>query len=433
MNYFEPGIIMTHLIKKLIAREILDSRGNPTIEADVVLENGIVGRASVPSGASTGQREAVELRDNDAQRYLGKGVKQAIQHIHTEIQAALIGKTVDNQGALDKLLCQLDSTPNKSRLGANGILAVSLAAARAHAKAMHTPLYMSLGQSTTKFMPIPLMNILNGGAHADNNIDIQEFMIVPIGAHSFAQAVQMGTEIFHSLKAILKLQGLNTAVGDEGGFAPSVDSTVQALDLLSEAILKAGYHAGKDIVFALDVAASELYHDQKYHLKSENRILSSDQMIEYYHDLVQQYPIKSIEDGLDESDWAGWKSLTEVLGQKIQLVGDDIFVTHTHLLEKGIQNAVGNAILIKPNQVGTLTETCQAIYTAQENGYETVMSHRSGETEDTFIADLAVATGCTQIKTGSLCRTDRVAKYNQLLRIEEQSSFPYAASKRIMS
>jgi enolase len=417
---------MSTCIQKIIAREILDSRGNPTVEADVMLENGVVGRASVPSGASTGKHEAVELRDHDASRYQGKGVTLAVQHIQNEIAQALVGTTVEDQAQLDNILLNLDGTPNKSHLGANSTLAVSLAAARAHAQVTSQPLYLALNHDNPMYMPVPLMNILNGGAHADNNVDIQEFMIVPIGASSFAHALQMGAEVFHALKAILKQKALNTAVGDEGGFAPSLLSNQQALDLLSDAIDKAQYVLGKDIVFALDVAASELYQDQHYHLQSENRTLSSDDLIRYYQDLCHQYPIKSIEDGLDEADWAGWKHLTEALGQQIQLVGDDLFVTHTHLLKKGIDNHVANAILIKPNQIGTLTETCQAIKLAQTNHYQTIMSHRSGETEDTFIADLAVATGCKQIKTGSLCRSDRIAKYNQLIRIEEQAHFPYA-------
>lgn len=422
---------MVDCIKHILGRELLDSRGNPTVEADVYLESGLFGRASVPSGASTGQDEAVELRDQDLARYAGKGVKQAVQFINQDIAKALSGLSVEHQADLDTILCKLDGTPNKSHLGANSMLAVSLAIARARAAMLHLPLYAVLGGDPKHMcMPVPLMNILNGGAHADNNIDIQEFMITPIGAKSFAEALQMGAEIFHTLKAILKQKNLNTAVGDEGGFAPSLQANHQALDLLSDAVVKAGYRLEQDVVFALDVAASELYHDQHYHLASEHLTLTSDEMIDYYRKLITQYPIRSIEDGLDETDWKGWQSLTQALGKQIQLVGDDIFVTHTHLLEEGIQQHIANAILIKPNQVGTLTETCQAIRLAQSNQYETIMSHRSGETEDAFIADLAVAMGCKQIKTGSLCRSDRIAKYNQLLRIEEQTKLPLATFRQ---
>lgn len=413
-------------IAKIHAREILDSRGNPTVEADVTLQNGITGRASVPSGASTGSREACELRDNDARRYGGKGVHQAVNHINGEINQALRGINVENQEFLDSKLCQLDGTDNKSRLGANAILAVSLASARTRASSHNQPLYAALNQDEPMCMPVPMMNILNGGAHADNNVDIQEFMIMPVGAADFPSALQMGAETFHVLKSVLKKQGLSTSVGDEGGFAPDIKSNRQALDMLSEAIEQAGFKLGEDIVFALDVAASELYDQEHYHMASEGQKFSSIQLIEYYADLVSSYPIVSIEDGLDEKDWTGWKQLTTRLGNKIQLVGDDLFVTNPKILQEGIDQGIANSILIKVNQIGTLSETRQAIKLAHQNGYTCVMSHRSGETEDTFIADLAVATGCGQIKTGSLCRTDRTAKYNQLLRINEIASLSYA-------
>ncbi|MCE0724559.1 MULTISPECIES: phosphopyruvate hydratase [Legionella] len=413
-------------ITKIQAREILDSRGNPTVEADVILKNGTQGRASVPSGASTGSREACELRDNDAKRYNGKGVHHAVAHVNHEINQALHLFSVEDQDALDNKLCQLDGTENKSRLGANAILAVSLAAARARANEHKLPLYAALNQGEKMCMPVPMMNILNGGAHADNNVDIQEFMIMPAGAADFPTALQMGTEIFHGLKSVLKKQGLNTAVGDEGGFAPNIKSNRQALDLLCEAIEKTGFKLGDEIVLALDVAASELFDQGMYHMASENQKFTSMQLIDYYTNLVTNYPIVSIEDGLDEKDWSGWNHLTAQLGEKIQLVGDDVFVTNPKILQEGITQKVANAILIKVNQIGTLSETRQTIQLAQQNGYRCVMSHRSGETEDTFIADLAVATGCGQIKTGSLCRTDRVAKYNQLLRIHEMAALPYA-------
>lgn len=415
-------------ISRLHAREILDSRGNPTVEADVYLENGLMGRASVPSGASTGSREACELRDNDPKRYLGKGVQKAVTHINIDIQAAIKGHSVKDQSALDNLLRGLDNTDNKSRLGANALLAVSLACARARAATEQKPLFLSLNEGQSMSMPVPMMNILNGGAHADNNVDIQEFMVMPVGAPDFKTALQMGTEIFHSLKTVLKKQGLNTAVGDEGGFAPNIQSNRQALDLVSEAITKSGYSLGRDIFFALDVAASELYKDKHYHMDSEQKIFSSSQLIAYYADLINAYPIVSIEDGLDEQDWQGWRELTEVLGKKIQLVGDDLFVTNARILKEGIGQHIANAILIKPNQIGTLTETMETIGLAQANGYHCVMSHRSGETEDTFIADLAVATNCGQIKTGSLCRTDRTSKYNQLLRIQDIEPIHYAGT-----
>lgn len=420
-------------IKTLLAREILDSRGNPTVEADVILNNGLTGRASVPSGASTGSREACELRDGENTRYAGKGVQKAVGHINIEINQALQGLSVDDQAALDKLLIELDGTENKSRLGANALLAVSLACARARANALNQPLYRSLNQGETPVMPVPMMNVLNGGAHADNNVDIQEFMIMPVGASDFPTALQMGAEVFHVLKSVLKQQGLNTSVGDEGGFAPNIKSNRQALDLLSEAIEKAGFGLGDDMVLSLDVAASELYHEGLYHMASEGRHFTALELIDYYADLVSSYPIVSIEDGLDEKDWAGWAKLTARLGNTIQLVGDDLFVTNPKILQEGIDKKIANAILIKVNQIGTLTETRQAIQLAHQNNYRCVMSHRSGETEDTFIADLAVATGCGQIKTGSLCRTDRTAKYNQLLRINADSSLPYAGRSVLIS
>lgn len=407
-------------------REILDSRGNPTVEADVILDNGVMGRASVPSGASTGQLEACELRDGDANRFGGKGVLKAVEHVNQDIQHALQQISVEDQAALDARLCELDGTENKSRLGANAILAVSLAAARAAALAQEKPLFEALNQAETMTMPVPMMNVLNGGAHADNNVDIQEFMIMPVGAKDFPMAIQMGTEIFQVLKSVLRAKGLHTAVGDEGGFAPNLGSNREALDLLSEAVLKAGYVLGEDIVFALDVAASELFSEGVYKLASENLNLNSQDLVAYYHTLLENYPIVSIEDGLDESDWAGWQHMTEVLGKDIQLVGDDLFVTNPRILARGIEERVANAVLIKLNQIGTLTETRETIRLARAHGYHCVLSHRSGETEDAFIADLAVATGAGQIKTGSLCRTDRVAKYNQLLRINELQVLPYA-------
>ena len=409
-------------------REILDSRGNPTVEADVILENGMMGRASVPSGASTGSREAAELRDNDPGRYAGKGVLKAVGSINHEINKALHHFSVTEQEKLDAHLCELDGTENKSRLGANSILAVSLAAARAHAQSAQLPLFAALNSTDAMSMPVPMMNVLNGGAHADNNVDIQEFMIMPVGAPDFPSALQMGVETFHHLKDVLRKQGLQTAVGDEGGFAPNLTSNRQALDILSEAVIRAGFNLGKDIVFSLDVAASELYNEGFYSLASENIKLTSHELIQYYADLVNHYPIVSIEDGLDEGDWQGWQQLTKQLGDQLQLVGDDLFVTNPRILAKGIAEKTANAILIKLNQIGTLSETQQAIQLAHNNGYRCVMSHRSGETEDTFIADLAVASGCGQIKTGSLCRTDRVAKYNQLLRINELVSLPYAGN-----
>ena len=409
-------------ITSISAREILDSRGNPTVEADVVLANGVCGRASVPSGASTGSREACELRDGDSHRYAGKGVLRAVSNINGEINRALVDCSVGDQALLDARLCELDGTENKSRLGANALLAVSLACARANANAQELPLFEALNKHESMVMPMPMMNVLNGGAHADNNVDIQEFMIMPVGASDFSMALQMGAETFHVLKSVLKQKGLSTSVGDEGGFAPNLQSNQHALDLLMEAVEQAGFKLGSDIVFTLDVAASELYRDGFYYLDSEGKTLTADKLIDYYANLLKNNPIVSIEDGLDESDWAGWRMLTDRLGHQVQLVGDDLFVTNPLILAKGIENHIANAILIKPNQIGTLTETRQTIDLAKQHGYCCVMSHRSGETEDTFIADLAVATGCGQIKTGSLCRTDRTSKYNQLLRIQATGS-----------
>ncbi len=413
-------------IAAIKGREILDSRGFPTVEADVILEDGVMGRASVPSGASTGSREACELRDKDQRRYMGKGVCKAVAHINDEINQLLHHVSVSNQEEIDTKLCTLDGTENKSHIGANAILAVSLACARAYAKASQLPLFAALNRGDKMIMPVPMMNVLNGGAHADNNLDIQEFMIMPVGASDFPEALRMGAEIFHALKEVLKKQGLCTAVGDEGGFAPNLTANRQALDILSEAVLSLGLRLGEDVAFALDVAASELYKEGTYYLASENQRYDSHELIQYYTGLVSDYPIISIEDGLDENDWQGWQTLTSLLGSRLQLVGDDLFVTNSRILAKGIQQQVANAILIKLNQIGTLTETLQTMELAKNNGYFCVVSHRSGETEDTFIADLAVATGSSQIKTGSLCRTDRVAKYNQLLRIHELTSLPYA-------
>lgn len=411
-------------IKDIIAREILDSRGNPTIEADVILANGVCGRAAAPSGASTGSREALELRDGDKSRYLGKGVKKAVSNVNSQIRTALLDKDVTNQNELDKILIDLDGTENKGNLGANATLAVSLAAARAAATAKNLPLHQyiaNLRGQTSLTMPVPMMNILNGGAHADNTVDIQEFMIEPVGFNSFSESLRAGTEIFHSLKSVLKSQGLNTAVGDEGGFAPNLRSNEEAITVIMQAIEQAGYKAGQDIYLALDCASSEFYKKGQYILEGEgNKAFTSEGFADYLASLVRQYPIISIEDGLDESDWDGWAYLTKQLGDKVQLVGDDLFVTNPKILREGIDKKIANAILIKFNQIGTLTETLDAIYLAKENGYATVISHRSGETEDSTIADLAVGTAAGQIKTGSLCRSDRVAKYNQLLRIEQQ-------------
>ncbi|HAX46108.1 MAG TPA: phosphopyruvate hydratase [Nitrospina sp.] len=404
----------------LHARQILDSRGNPTIEVEVILDTGVMGRASVPSGASTGQREAIELRDGNKKKYMGKGVEKAIKNIHEKIAPAILGFEVTDQVLIDQIMIELDGTKNKAKLGANAILGVSLAVAKAAASDADLPLYQYIGGANAKELPVPMMNVLNGGAHADNNVDIQEFMIMPVGAKSFSEALRMGTEIFHHLKTVLKKRNYNTAVGDEGGFAPDLKSNEEAIEVLLEGIKAAGYKAGKDILLALDVAASELYSNKKYVLAAGKKAkLSSDEMIDYLERLVKKYPIVSIEDGLSENDWSGWKRLSQRIGDKVQIVGDDVFVTNTDILEKGIQDGVCNSILIKVNQIGTLTETLNAVEMAKRAGYTAVISHRSGETEDTTIADIAVAVNAGQIKTGSLCRTDRVAKYNQLLRIEE--------------
>lgn len=408
-------------IQEIKGREVLDSRGNPTVEVEVVLRHGILGRAIVPSGASTGIYEALELRDGDKKRYGGKGVKKAVKHVNETIAKALRGMDVTKQGAIDEALLSLDGTEAKKNLGANAILGASLACARAGAAFYHMPLYRYIGGVAGTLLPMPMMNILNGGAHADNGIDFQEFMIVPTGACCFTEALRMGSEVFHSLKSVLNGMGLNTAVGDEGGFAPDLASNEDGLKVIMEAIEKAGYEPGKDICLALDVASSEFYKDGNYILYGENnKIFDSQGMGEYYEMLVGKYPIVSIEDGCDQDDWEGWKNLTSRLGQKTQLVGDDFFVTNTRRLQEGIGQKAANAILIKPNQIGTLTETIQAVQMAKEAGYGAVMSHRSGESEDTTIADLAVGLNCGQIKTGSLSRTDRLAKYNQLLRIEEE-------------
>jgi len=407
-------------ISDIYAREILDSRGNPTVEVDVYLEDGSMGRAAVPSGASTGAFEAVELRDGDKERFMGKGVLNAVDNVNTIIAPALIGLDAFDQVGLDNLLIQLDGTPNKSKLGANAILGVSLAAAKACANSLGIPLYRYIGGTNAKNLPVPMMNILNGGKHADNNVDIQEFMVMPLGATSFAEALRMGTEVFHNLKKVLQSKGYNTAVGDEGGFAPNLTSNEEALDVIVEAIQEAGYKPGEDIYLALDVAATELYKDGKYHFAGQGVTRSAQEMVEFYTELVNKYPIISIEDGLAEEDWTGWQLLTEKLGKKIQLVGDDLFVTNTERLARGIEQNTANSILIKVNQIGTLTETLEAIEMAKQAGYTTVISHRSGETEDVTIADIAVATNAGQIKTGAPSRTDRVAKYNQLLRIEEE-------------
>tara|TARA_B110001469_G_scaffold4288_1_gene4590 strand:- start:1488 stop:2780 length:1293 start_codon:yes stop_codon:yes gene_type:complete len=407
-------------IINVIGREIIDSRGNPTVEADVILGNGVVGRAAVPSGASTGQREAVELRDGDISRYLGKGVLKAVAAVSGELREAIIGMDVTDQKAIDEKIIATDGTENKARLGANALLAVSMAAARAAANDAGISLYRSLGGDKANVMPVPMMNIINGGSHADNSIDLQEFMIVPVGANSIAEAVRYGAEIFHSLKKVLNEKGLNTAVGDEGGFAPDLPSNEAAIEVILTAISDAGYVAGKEIMIAIDAASSEFYKDGLYVLASENRSLSSAEFVDLLATWVDQYPIISIEDGMDENDWAGWKLLTDRIGNRVQLVGDDLFVTNTKILSKGIEEGVGNSILIKVNQIGTLTETLAAIDMAKDAGYTAVVSHRSGETEDTTIADLAVATNAGQIKTGSLSRSDRIAKYNQLIRIESE-------------
>jgi enolase len=407
-------------IKKIVGREILDSRGNPTVEVDVILESGIIGRAAVPSGASTGEHEAAELRDGDKKRYDGKGVLKAVSNVNNELNAALTGKDAGDQSSLDGKMIELDGTENKSRLGANAILGVSMAAAKATAIAKNIPLYKYLGGENANILPVPMMNIMNGGAHADNNVDLQEFMIMPKGAACFSEGLRMGSEIFHNLKKILKNKGLSTAVGDEGGFAPDLKSNEEAIEVILEAIEKAGYKAGKDIFIALDPAASSFYENGKYMLRAEaSPEKSAEDMVEFYYDWASRYPLCSIEDGLAEDDWDGWKLLTEKLGNKIQLVGDDLFVTNTKRLKMGIDKNIANSILIKVNQIGTLTETIDAIKLARANGYTAVVSHRSGETEDTTIAHLVVAMGTGQIKTGSVCRTDRICKYNELLRIEE--------------
>ena len=401
------------------AREILDSRGNPTVEVEVTLESGATGRAAVPSGASTGTREALELRDGDAERYLGKGVEQAVRNVMEEIASEVVGLEAIRQVEVDQALIDLDGTENKSRLGANAMLGVSMATAKAAAEFLGLPLYKYIGGINAKVLPAPMMNIINGGAHAANNLDIQEFMIMPLGAESFREALRMGAETFHSLKKILHKDGLATSVGDEGGFAPNFASHEQAFSYIMKAIEEAGYQPGSQIALAIDAAASEFYKDGKYHFAGENRILTARELTDYYADLAGKFPIVSIEDGLAEADWDGWEVLSDVLGDRLQLVGDDIFVTNPALLADGIMRGVGNAILIKLNQIGTLTETMDCIEMAKEASYATVISHRSGETEDSFIADLAVAVNAGQIKTGSLCRSDRMAKYNQLLRIEE--------------
>ena len=408
-------------IVDVFAREILDSRGNPTIEVEVALEGGSVGRAAVPSGASTGEHEAVELRDADPARYLGKGVQKAVENVNDIITDELVGEDAAEQVLIDKLLLELDGTPNKSKLGANAILGVSIATCKAAADAFGLPLYQYIGGTNAKVLPVPMMNILNGGKHADNNVDLQEFMIVPAGAANFAEALRMGTEVFHHLKSVLKKKGYNTAVGDEGGFAPDLKSNEEALQVIMQAIEKAGFQANEQVFIALDPASSEFFDKAKsrYILASEKRELTPAQMVDYYAGLVSKYPIVSIEDGMAEDDWEGWKLMTDKLGSQIQLVGDDLFVTNTERLKKGIQLGVCNSILIKLNQIGTLTETLDAIEMAKTAGYTAVVSHRSGETEDTTIADVVVATNAGQIKTGSACRTDRICKYNQLLRIEQ--------------
>jgi enolase len=407
-------------IVEVTALEIIDSRGNPTVEAEVVLDSGARGRAAAPSGASTGTREAVELRDGDKKRYLGKGVRKAVRNVETEIAKAVIGIDAQNQALLDQRMIELDATPNKARLGANAILAVSLAGAKAAADENFLPLFQHLGGISNVTLPVPMMNVINGGAHADNNVDIQEFMILPVGAPSFSEALRYGAEIFHTLKQVLKARKLNTAVGDEGGFAPDLESNVAALDCLLEAIEKAGYKAGKDVYLGLDVASSEFFQKGKYHLHGEGKQFTPDQFTDYLAGICDRYPVISVEDGCAENDWKGWELLTRKLGGKVQLVGDDLFVTNTSILSEGISKGIANSILIKPNQIGTLTETLEAIQMATDAGYSSVVSHRSGETEDATIADIAVGTAATQIKTGSLCRSDRMAKYNQLLRIERQ-------------
>ena len=409
-----------YTITEIKAREILDSRGNPTLEVDVKLENGTVGRAAVPSGASTGAHEAVELRDNDHKRFKGKGVSKAIENVNHDLAKVLVGTSSKDQENIDHKMIALDGTENKSKLGANAILGISLAVAKAAAICSGQPLFRYIGGESARVLPVPMMNIINGGEHADNPIDIQEFMIMPIGAKNIKEAVRMGSEVFHTLKAELKSAGLSTSVGDEGGFAPNISSTRDALDFILKSIEKAGYRAGEDIYLALDCASTEYFHDGKYHLSGENKVLSSKENANYLAKLVKDYPIVSIEDGMSEDDWEGWKILTNELGNKIQLVGDDLFVTNPKRLKKGIDISCANSMLVKVNQIGTLTETLEAVDLAHSANYTNVMSHRSGETEDTTIADLAVATNCGQIKTGSLARSDRLAKYNQLIRIEEE-------------
>lgn len=406
-------------ISKVRAREIFDSRGNPTVEVDVILNDGSFGRAAVPSGASTGEHEAVELRDGDKSRFLGKGVLNAVNNVNSVLASTVIGLDALQQSVIDEAMIKADGTPNKSNLGANAILGVSMATARAAANHLQIPLYQHLGTTESNLLPAPMMNIINGGSHADNNVDFQEFMVFPIGAKSFSEALRMGTETFHQLKIVLKEKGLNTAIGDEGGFAPNLSSNEEALEVIMEAISRTNYTAGKDIFFALDPASSEFFIDGKYRLESENRTLSSEEMVDYYARLVDKYPIISIEDGLAEDDWEGWKIMNEKLGDQIQIVGDDLTVTNITRLQRAIDEKSMNSILIKLNQIGTITETIQAVNLARENNYSAVISHRSGETEDTIIADFAVAMGMGQIKTGSASRTDRICKYNQLLRIEE--------------
>jgi enolase len=407
-------------IVEVIAREILDSRGNPTVEADVLLESGIIGRAAVPSGASTGTKEAAELRDGDADRYVGKGVLRAVESVNTEIADALAGLDVEEQAFIDRTLIEVDGTENKSRLGANAILAVSIACARAAADESGLPLYRYIGGAGQMQLPVPMMNIINGGAHADNSVDMQEFMIIPAGIASFREAIRCGAEVFHALKKILHKKGLATTVGDEGGFAPNLPSNESAIQYILEAISAAGYEPGSDVLLGLDCASSEFYKDGKYHLESEGLALSSAQFTDYLATWVDKYPIISIEDGMSELDWPGWEILTQRLGDSVQLVGDDVFVTNAKILREGIKRGIANSVLIKVNQIGTLTETLETVETAKRAGYTSIISHRSGETEDTTIADIAVATNALQIKTGSLSRSERIAKYNQLLRIEEE-------------
>jgi enolase len=409
-------------ITDIFAREIMDSRGNPTVEVDVILEDGTLGRASVPSGASTGIYEAVELRDGDKDRYMGKGVQQAVENVNSVIAPEIVGFDALDQVAIDKTMIELDGTPNKGKLGANAILGVSMAVAKAAANALQVPLYQYLGGFNAKELPVPMMNILNGGAHADNNVDIQEFMVMPVGAKTFAEALRTCAEIYHNLKKVLKDRGLNTAIGDEGGFAPNLESNEQAIQVIMEAIEKAGYKPGDEVRIAMDVASSEMFKDGKYNLAGEGKVFTPAEMVDFYAKLVEKYPIISIEDGMAEDDWEGWALLTKRLGGKVQLVGDDLFVTNTERLSRGIKAGTANAILVKVNQIGSLTETFDAIEMAKRAGYTAIISHRSGETEDATIADIAVAVNAGQIKTGAPARTDRVAKYNQLIRIEEELS-----------